>query len=41
MTPDLIDQLGDELYRALKDCRTLAPLTERHPDIGIDDAYSI
>lgn len=41
MTPDLIDQLGDELYEALKACRTLEPLTNRHADIRIDDAYAI
>tara|TARA_R100000005_G_scaffold96203_1_gene81420 strand:+ start:22916 stop:23704 length:789 start_codon:yes stop_codon:yes gene_type:complete len=33
--------LGDELYRALRELRTLAPLTERAPDITIDDAYHI
>ena len=41
MTPELIDQLGDELYEALKACRTLEPLTNRHPDITVDDAYAI
>lgn len=33
--------LGDELYAALRDCRTLAPLTERFPGIEIEDAYHI
>ena len=33
--------LGDELYRALREQKTLAPLTDRAPDITIDDAYSI
>ncbi|MEQ9464718.1 MAG: fumarylacetoacetate hydrolase family protein [Haliea sp.] len=32
---------GDELYRALREFRTLAPLTERAPAISIDDAYHI
>ena len=41
MNSTLQDQLGDELYEALKACRTLEPLTNRHPDIGIDDAYAI
>lgn len=41
MNTELIKQLGDELHEALKACRTLDPLTERHPDIGIDDAYAI
>lgn len=41
MDHSLIRRLGDELYDALRQRRTLAPLTERHPDIGIDDAYRI
>ncbi|MCL2778115.1 MAG: 2-oxopent-4-enoate hydratase [Polyangiaceae bacterium] len=41
MDPQLIEKLGDELYDALKACRTLAPLSEQHPGITIDDAYSI
>lgn len=41
MKTELINQLGDELYEALKACRTLEPLTNRHADISIDDAYAI
>ena len=41
MNIELIKQLGDELYEALKTRQTLEPLTERHPGIGIDDAYAI
>lgn len=41
MTPPLIEQLGDELYTALKACRTVAPLSSRHADITVDDAYAI
>ncbi|SDU38197.1 fumarylacetoacetate hydrolase family protein [Geopseudomonas guangdongensis] len=41
MQASLIDTLGDELFAALRDRRTLAPLTERHPDITLDDAYRI
>lgn len=41
MTPELIQQLGDELYDALKTCRMVEPLTNRHADITIDDAYAI
>jgi len=41
MQAPLIEQFGDELYDALKGCRTVAPLTSRHPDITIDDAYAI
>ncbi|MGI9284424.1 MAG: fumarylacetoacetate hydrolase family protein [Pseudomonadales bacterium] len=36
-----INDLGDELYTALRAQQTLAPLTEREPDISIDDAYHI
>ena len=36
-----IRRLGDELYDALRERRTLVPLTDRHPDISIDDAYHI
>ena len=35
------EQLGDELYRALIEQRTLPPLTDRYPDISIEDAYRI
>lgn len=41
MNKDQINKLGDELYAALRTQTTLAPLTERHPDITIDDAYHI
>ena len=41
MAPELIDPLGNKLYEALKACRTLAPLTDRHPNIKVDDAYAI
>ena len=32
---------GDMLYCALRNGTTIAPLTETHPDISIDDAYRI
>ena len=41
MDNTLIRQLGDELYDALRQRRTLTPLTDRHPDIDVDDAYHI
>ena len=41
MTPELITTLGDELYDALQACRVVEPLTNRHPDISLDDAYAI
>ncbi len=36
-----IAELGEELYLALREGRTLSPLTEREPAITIDDAYHI
>jgi 2-oxopent-4-enoate/cis-2-oxohex-4-enoate hydratase len=41
MSPELITSLGDELYDALKGCRVVEPLTSRHADITIEDAYAI
>jgi len=41
MSPELITQLGDELYDALANCRVVDPLTTRHPEITIEDAYGI
>jgi len=36
-----IEALGDELYDALTQRRMIDPLTEREPDITIEDAYHI
>ncbi len=36
-----INELGDELYSALTECRTITPLTSRGLDISIEDAYHI
>ena len=36
-----IAQFGDELYEALRSGKTVPPLTDRHPDITIEDAYYI
>ncbi len=41
MDAALIQALGDELFAALSERRTLQPLTERHPGITIEDAYQI
>lgn len=41
MDAPLISQLGDELFDALRERRTLTPLTSRHADITVDDAYRI
>lgn len=35
------EQLGRELYDALRACKTLRPLIERFPQIEVDDAYHI
>lgn len=39
--PSLIATLGDELYGALRTRETVEPLSARHPDLTIDDAYRI
>jgi 2-oxopent-4-enoate/cis-2-oxohex-4-enoate hydratase len=41
MDDALIPALGDELFDALRTRRTVAPLTRRHADISIDQAYRI
>jgi 2-oxopent-4-enoate/cis-2-oxohex-4-enoate hydratase len=41
MNDELITTLGDGLYAALTGCTVLDPLTSRHPDITITDAYRI
>ena len=41
MTEDQIQKLGDELFAALRSCTVVEPLTTRHPEITIDDAYGI
>jgi 2-oxopent-4-enoate/cis-2-oxohex-4-enoate hydratase len=41
MNPELITQLGDELYDALVNYRVVDPLTTRHPEITTSDAYGI
>lgn len=41
MDPSLIESLGDELFSALREGRTVEPLTNRHADITVDDAYRI
>jgi 2-oxopent-4-enoate/cis-2-oxohex-4-enoate hydratase len=41
MDKELIAQCGDELYEALIHHQTVEPLTNRHSDITIDDAYHI
>lgn len=41
MKPETIQAYGDQLYDALLSREPIAPLTDREPDIGIDDAYRI
>lgn len=41
MNEETVARCGDELYDALLQRRTLAPLVERIPDITIEDAYRI
>ncbi|MCC6925679.1 fumarylacetoacetate hydrolase family protein [Novosphingobium sp.] len=37
----LNDQLAEELYRCLRERRTVSPLSARHPELTIEDAYAI
>ena len=41
MNTPLHDHLGEELYQALVQRQTLAPLSERHPGLTLEDAYAI
>jgi len=41
MNDNMIQALGDELYTALRQGQALTPLTRRHDDITLDDAYRI
>ncbi len=41
MDSEQIARCGNELYSAMQDRRTIAPLTDQHAGISIDDAYHI
>lgn len=41
MEKNLITQLGDELYQALVTRTVVEPLTNRHPDLSVEQAYQI
>ena len=41
MDQEKINALGDELYEALCGAYAVLPLTDREPDIQIEDAYQI
>ncbi|WP_437883244.1 2-oxopent-4-enoate hydratase [Pseudomonas sp. LRF_L74] len=36
-----LDELSDELYRALKDNQAISPLTERYPELTLEQAYQL
>lgn len=37
----LITELADQLWEADKSCVSVEPLTDGHPELGVDDAYAI
>jgi 2-oxopent-4-enoate/cis-2-oxohex-4-enoate hydratase len=41
MDAQLIERLGDELYAALREHRTVTPLSDRHTGVTVEDAYRI
>jgi 2-oxopent-4-enoate/cis-2-oxohex-4-enoate hydratase len=41
MQTSLIETLGDELYHAMSTQTVVEPLTSRHPEITIENAYHI
>ena len=41
MNPSTIDDIAFELFSALKKQKMIQPLTDRYPDININDAYQI
>ena len=41
MDKELINVLGDNLYRAFVSNTTLVPFTEQYPDITLEDGYRI
>ncbi len=41
MEQNMINQLGDELYQAYQERRTIQPFTERDLEISLEDAYLI
>ena len=41
MSCALIESLGDELYAALRSRSTLLPISSRHPELGVEDAYHV
>lgn len=41
MDKNKIQNYGDELYEALTNCQMVEPLTDREPDMTIEDAYAV
>ena len=41
MEKQIIEKLGSELYEALVNVKTLPPLSERYPNMTIEDAYQV
>ena len=41
LSSEITDALGDELWACLNQKRTMAPITERYPEMTIDDAYAV
>ena len=41
LTAAIHAELGEALYRALRERSTLPPITETHPDVTVEDAYHI
>lgn len=41
MNPHEIERLSQELYAALREQRSVMPLSQRHPQLSLDDAYQI
>ena len=41
LSAEMQEKIGRDLYRALRDGKTLAPLTDQYPSIEIEDAYRI
>jgi 2-oxopent-4-enoate/cis-2-oxohex-4-enoate hydratase len=37
----VLEQLGDQLYTALRTATTIPPLTEKHPELTLEQAYQI
>lgn len=41
LTPTVIESMGDALFDALVNRAPIAPLTDSHPDMSIEDAYRV